>query len=418
MTHPSPSAPLKIGTRGSPLALAQAHETRERIAAAFDLPPEAFEIVVISTTGDRVQDRPLKEIGGKGLFTREIEAALLSGAIDIAVHSMKDMPVLQPEGLVLDCYLPREDVRDAFVAPGLAGLDDLAEGAVVGTSSLRRKAQVLHRRPDLKVVEFRGNVQTRLRKLADRVRLSVVCDNGQVAEGLSAAFCDADAPLPVLVECDTGAGRCGVQTPEAAAELAAAIADLPGLRFGGLMTYPPVGREAKVQDWLTRARTLCEARGLTVEVVSNGGTPGMWQAQEVPAATEYRIGTYIYNDRSLQARGLCDWADCALAVLATVVSVPAPDRAIIDAGSKVLTSDLLGLEGFGHVLGRPDITVAALSEEHGTLSAATIGLAVGDRVRIVPNHACVVTNMLDRVELVRGDHHEGPAPVAARGQVW
>ena len=258
----------------------------------------------------------------------------------------------------------------------------------------------------------------RLRKLAARVRLSVVCDNGQVAEGLSAAFCDADAPLPVLVECDTGAGRCGVQTPEAAAELAAAIADLPGLRFGGLMTYPPVGREAKVQDWLTRARTLCEARGLTVEVVSNGGTPGMWQAQEVPAATEYRIGTYIYNDRSLQARGLCDWADCALAVLATVVSVPAPDRAIIDAGSKVLTSDLLGLEGFGHVLGRPDITVAALSEEHGTLSAATIGLAVGDRVRIVPNHACVVTNMLDRVELVRGDHHEGPAPVAARGQVW
>ena len=169
MTHPSPSAPLKIGTRGSPLALAQAHETRERIAAAFDLPPEAFEIVVISTTGDRVQDRPLKEIGGKGLFTREIEAALLSGAIDIAVHSMKDMPVLQPEGLVLDCYLPREDVRDAFVAPGLAGLDDLAEGAVVGTSSLRRKAQVLHRRPDLKVVEFRGNVQTRLRKLADGV---------------------------------------------------------------------------------------------------------------------------------------------------------------------------------------------------------------------------------------------------------
>ena len=166
---PSPDTPLKIGTRGSPLALAQAHETRDRLAAAFDLPGEAFEIVTILTTGDRVQDRALKELGGKGLFTREIEADLLSGRIDIAVHSMKDMPVLQPEGLVLDCYLPREDVRDAFVSPAARGLAELPEGAVVGTSSLRRRAQLLHRRPDLQVVEFRGNVQTRLRKLADGV---------------------------------------------------------------------------------------------------------------------------------------------------------------------------------------------------------------------------------------------------------
>ncbi|WP_226780277.1 hydroxymethylbilane synthase [Oceaniglobus trochenteri] len=166
---PTPAQPLKIGTRGSPLALAQAHETRDRLAAAFDLPPEAFEVVVIVTTGDRVQDRALKEIGGKGLFTREIEADMLSGKIDIAVHSMKDMPVLQPEGLVLDCYLPREDVRDAFVSLGGGALDALEEGAVVGTSSLRRRAQVLYKRPDLKVVEFRGNVQTRLRKLADGV---------------------------------------------------------------------------------------------------------------------------------------------------------------------------------------------------------------------------------------------------------
>jgi len=171
MTHPlpSPAAPLKIGTRGSPLALAQAYETRHRLAKAFDLPQDAFGIVVIKTTGDKVQDRPLKEIGGKGLFTKEIEEDLLSGAIDIAVHSMKDMPVDQPAGLVLDTYLPREDVRDAFVSPELSQLTDLAEGAVVGTSSLRRRAQLLHRRPDLNVVEFRGNVQTRLKKLADGV---------------------------------------------------------------------------------------------------------------------------------------------------------------------------------------------------------------------------------------------------------
>ena len=166
---PTPTEALKIGTRGSPLALAQAYETRERLSKAFDLPFEAFEIVVIKTTGDRVLDRPLKDIGGKGLFTREIEESLLRGDIDIAVHSMKDMPVDQPDGLTLDTYLPREDVRDAFISPRSAGLADLAEGTVVGTSSLRRRAQLLYKRPDLQVVEFRGNMQTRLKKLDDGV---------------------------------------------------------------------------------------------------------------------------------------------------------------------------------------------------------------------------------------------------------
>lgn len=166
---PTPASPLNIGTRGSPLALAQAYETRKRLMAAFDLPENAFEIVVIKVTGDIIQDRALKDIGGKGLFTREIEEELLAGKIDIAVHSMKDMPTVQPDGLLLDTYLPREDVRDAFISPSLSGLSELAQGAVVGTSSLRRKAQLLNRRPDLNVVEFRGNVQTRLKKLADGV---------------------------------------------------------------------------------------------------------------------------------------------------------------------------------------------------------------------------------------------------------
>lgn len=166
---PTPDHPLNIGTRGSPLALAQARETRSRLMAAFDLPEAAFEIVVIQTTGDRVQDRPLSQIGGKGLFTKEIEEDLLSGAIDIAVHSMKDMPVVQPEGLMLECYLPREDTRDAFISPRYSQIADLPQGAVVGTSSLRRRSQLLHRRPDLEVVEFRGNVQTRLRKLSEGV---------------------------------------------------------------------------------------------------------------------------------------------------------------------------------------------------------------------------------------------------------
>ncbi len=173
VTLPTPASPLKIGTRGSPLALAQAYETRRRLMAAFDLPEEAFEIVVITTSGDNAQliakDKPLKEVGGKGLFTKEIEEAMLAGNIHIAVHSMKDMPVLQPDGLLLDTYLPREDTRDAFVSPNHASLADLPEGAVVGSSSLRRRAQLKHYRKDLNVVEFRGNVQTRLKKLSEGV---------------------------------------------------------------------------------------------------------------------------------------------------------------------------------------------------------------------------------------------------------
>lgn len=169
---PTPAHPFKIGTRGSPLALWQAHEVRRCLMAAYSLPETAFEIVVIKVTGDQILDKALKEIGGKGLFTREIEEALLDGGIDIAVHSMKDMPTVQPAGLILDCYLPREDVRDGFVSPAVAGLMDLPQGATVGSSSLRRRAQLAHRRPDLKLVEFRGNVQTRMKKLEDGVAVA------------------------------------------------------------------------------------------------------------------------------------------------------------------------------------------------------------------------------------------------------
>ena len=141
LTLPDPKSPLRIGTRGSPLALAQAYETRERLSEAFELPLGSFEIIVIKTTGDKVVNRPLKEIGGKGLFTKEIEEALLEESIDIAVHSMKDMPVYQPKGLVLDTFLP-EDVRDAFISQLHKSLADIPQGATVGTSSLRRKAQL------------------------------------------------------------------------------------------------------------------------------------------------------------------------------------------------------------------------------------------------------------------------------------
>jgi hydroxymethylbilane synthase len=157
--------PYRIGTRGSALALAQAHEARDRLMAAHGLPEEAFEIVVLSTTGDRVTDRSLADIGGKGLFTQEIEEQLADRRLDMAVHSSKDMPTILPEGLHLSAFLPRADVRDALIGRSAARLMELPEGAVVGSASLRRQALIRRLRPDVKVVTFRGQVETRLRKL-------------------------------------------------------------------------------------------------------------------------------------------------------------------------------------------------------------------------------------------------------------
>ena len=158
---------LRIGTRGSPLALWQAHEVQRLLCAAHGFAPEAIEIAVIKTSGDRIQDRPLSEVGGKGLFTKELEEALLEQRIDLAVHSMKDVATALPDGLVISCLLPREDPRDAFVSPKARTLMDLPQAALVGTASLRRQAQVRMRRPDLRVCILRGNVDTRLRKLAE-----------------------------------------------------------------------------------------------------------------------------------------------------------------------------------------------------------------------------------------------------------
>ncbi len=164
-------APLRIGTRGSPLALVQAETVRAALSAAVPelARADATEIITIKTTGDRVQDRPLAEIGGKGLFAKEIETALFERRIDIAVHSLKDMETWLPDGLIIATVLPREDPRDALIAPNARSIDELPEGARIGTSSIRRQAQLLAHRRDFQIVPFRGNVQTRLRKLADGV---------------------------------------------------------------------------------------------------------------------------------------------------------------------------------------------------------------------------------------------------------
>jgi hydroxymethylbilane synthase len=201
---------LRIGTRGSPLALAQSREVRARLAAAHGIEEAAIELVVIRTSGDRIQDRPLAEAGGKGLFTKEIEEALLDGRVDLAVHSMKDVPTVLPPGLGIGCLLPREDPRDALISRAATTIGALPPGAVVGTASLRRQAQVLHRRADLRVVNLRGNVETRLKKVAaGEVDATFLALAGLRRLGLAeraTAVLDTDEMLPAVAQ-----GAVGVE---------------------------------------------------------------------------------------------------------------------------------------------------------------------------------------------------------------
>jgi D-serine deaminase-like pyridoxal phosphate-dependent protein len=259
----------------------------------------------------------------------------------------------------------------------------------------------------------------RLKALAERVRLSVTADSAATVAGLAKTFHDAAEPLPVLVECDTGMGRCGVQSPEEALALARLIAAARGLTFAGLMTYPAAGKVEANAAWLAAAAELLTREGLPPKIVSSGGTPDLWRAAEAAVVSEHRPGTYIYLDRYQVAKGVGTLDDCALTVLATVVSRPTPDRAILDAGSKALSSDTLGLDGFGLVLEYPDAIVRSLSEEHGVidLTACAKRPEIGERVRIVPNHACVVSNLFDTVALISGDDVVEVAAVTARGRV-
>ncbi|MDO5641029.1 MAG: D-TA family PLP-dependent enzyme [Paracoccus sp. (in: a-proteobacteria)] len=260
----------------------------------------------------------------------------------------------------------------------------------------------------------------RLAALNRRVALTVCADSAETVAGYAGAF-SADDPLSVMVECDTGAGRCGVQTPAAAADLAARIAAAPGLRFAGLLTYPAPGGAADVETFLTGAMALLKAAGIPCPQRSNGGSPDLWQAHLVGAATEHRAGTYVYNDRAMIRAGECGPDDLALHLLATVVSRPTPARAVLDAGSKALSSDLLGFSDFGEIEGYPGARITQLSEEHGVVDLAGItgdGPRIGDQVRIIPNHCCVVSNLFDRVVFHRAGLVTRAEPLIARGTVF
>lgn len=315
MTRFTPLSPLRIGTRGSPLALAQAHETRARLMAAHHLAEDACQIVAIKTTGDDraliAADRPLKEIGGKGLFTREIEEALTEGRIDIAVHSMKDMPVLQPGGLLLDCYLPREDVRDAFVSPAIARLPDLPQGAVVGSSSLRRRAQLAHRRPDLKLVEFRGNVQTRLKKLdagvAAATFLAMAGLNRLGMAHVARAAIEPEEMLPAVAQ-----GAIGIERRTADTEVATMLAAIHDRETGE--------RLAAERAFLAALDGSCETpiAGLAVhdgkglwlrgEILRPDGSEVIPGERRMPVADAADAGTDLARELLSQApKGFFDW---------------------------------------------------------------------------------------------------------------
>lgn len=251
-------------------------------------------------------------------------------------------------------------------------------------------------------------------------KIQVVADSTTTVDGLGPAF-TPDRPLTVLVECDTGAGRCGVQTPVAAFALARHIAAYRGLRFGGLLTYPAIGGAARVEAFLHETMALLAAAGMDCPVRSNGGSPDLWQAHLVPSATEHRAGTYVYNDRSMVRARECGRDDLAMHVLATVVSCPTPTRAVLDCGSKALTSDLLGFPDHGEIEELPGARIVALSEEHAVvdLTGCTVPApSVGARVRVVPNHTCVISNLFDRMVFHRDGLVSRIETVAARGTVW
>lgn len=255
----------------------------------------------------------------------------------------------------------------------------------------------------------------RLSRLMRAVTLSVTTDSAVVAQGLATAAQQAGRELMVLVECDLGARRCGVQSPQEAADLARAIARLPGLRFGGLMTFP---NRVGLDDFVAATRTLL-GDALPVERVSGGGSACMWEAHTHRALTEHRAGMYLFGDRSLMAAGAVPLERCAFGVRTTVISRPTAERGVLDAGSKVLSSDTLGLDGFGYIREYPDARITGLSEEHGHVdfSACVRGPEIGEIVTVIPNHCCPVVNLTDELIGLRGGVVEVVWPVSARGRV-
>jgi D-serine deaminase-like pyridoxal phosphate-dependent protein len=260
----------------------------------------------------------------------------------------------------------------------------------------------------------------RLGRLLGRASITVAADNPTVIEGLPRAAEIAGRALGVVIECDTGRKRAGVETAEEAITLARLIKDKQGLRFDGFLFYPTEKSWPETQRFFEQALEGIRALGLEARIVSTGGTPNLVNIGQLEGATEHRSGTYIFNDRMMLACGAAKFDDCALSVYTTVVSRAASERGILDSGSKTLTADSGGLnDGFGLILEYPQAKIAAFAEEHGflDLSRSNARPKVGEVVRVIPNHVCVVVNMVDRLIAVRGERVVEVLPVSARGKL-
>ena len=259
----------------------------------------------------------------------------------------------------------------------------------------------------------------RLAQLLKRLPVKVCADNPVTLSSYAEAGRNSDRKVDVLIECDTGRKRAGVETAREAVQLAEAVKNEDYLSFRGLLFYPTEESWPETQRFLNEAKDGLDSLGLTPEIISTGGTPNLVNLGSLKGATEHRAGTYIFNDRMMMACGAAEPDDCALAVYSTVVSRAGPDRGILDAGSKTLTSDIGGVHGHGLILEHPEACIQGFAEEHGflDLSACNARPEVGHIVRVIPNHVCVVVNMVDRLIAVRGERVIEVLDVAARGKL-
>lgn len=317
--------------------------------------------------------------------------------------------------------------------PWLAA-EQIRRGAVGVTCATPREAEVMSDVTDDVLVAYPMVGATKARRVAslpDHVRLTVALDSPRAADDLAMAAREAGRRVNVVVECDLGMRRVGVQTPQDAVALAKHVAAHRELQYAGITFYPghirePVDKQdaslATLGEQLERLLDALRRADLDPAVVSGGSTPTAWRTHQVPGVTEMRPGTYIYNDRTTAAVGACTTEDCALTVLATVVSTAVSGQAVIDAGSKSLGREPMRAgegDGFGVLLENPDVIVRAMSEEHGLLDLSRTPWrpAVGERVRVIPNHVCIVVHLFDVVHGARGSTVETSWIVAARGRL-
>ncbi len=313
------------------------------------------------------------------------------------------------------------------------GRMQLEAGAIGFTVATLREGEVMSSLTDdllLAYPPFGRSKLARVAALASKVRLGVALDSIEALSGVAQAGLEGGRPIRVLVEVDLGMKRVGVPTPDAAVRLAGEVANKPGVTFGGILFYPghirlpmaeQAGALATLSDSLARVLEALEKAGLTPKVVSGGSTPTLWRSHEIPRLTEIRPGTAIFHDRDMLSMGVCEEDEIAYHVLATVVSTAVPGQAVIDAGAKALSREEFrgGGEGYGVVAEHPEVVVARVSEEHGVLDLSDTGWrpAIGERVRIIPNHVCVSVNLQDRLLEDLGDAGFRPIALEGRGRL-